>query len=649
MGYPAERTVLTTCTRDCPDGCSMLATVREGRLVALKGNPDHPVTRGFLCRRSRDYIRRVYSPNRILHPMKRASGGWVRVSWDEALDMAAERIALYRDRYGTLSIMHYQDNGSMAALKMLNSRFFNLLGGATTASGTLCGGAGIAGQTMDFGYRTAHEPTDIPNSRLVILWGRNPMVTNVHLVPFLKMAKANGATLVLIDPVRTRTAELCDLHYQPIPGSDGYLAAAMGKLLLESGLVDWDFIERHTEGFSDYRAALDRLPLPWLADQCGIPLDDIRRLADMYGSTRPASIWAGWGLQRREFGAEIYRLLDALAALTGNIGVPGGGVNHGMEEREYWDWGLKAPEAAKVQRWIPKATLGEGLLAANDPPVKMIVVTGANPANQAPDSLKVREAFARTEFVVVVDSFLTDTADMAHLFLPTTSPFEEEDLVGSYGHQWLGPVNRVIEPLGEARTDLEIFQGLAERLGMAGMEGSATQWLRRLAAPLEPLGITLEMLQRGPVRHPTAPTVPFQDRRFPTPSGRFCFTSDVPPNPVSSRDGRFVLISSHPETSVHSQILPEDQGKPLQVRVNPEDAAALGLRNGDPLVLSALDGRVEGLALLDATMRRGTLQCDQGGWLKFGVGVNRVVPGILSRHGLCAGFYEAMVRVERRA
>ncbi|MHB0868726.1 MAG: molybdopterin-containing oxidoreductase family protein [Chloroflexota bacterium] len=647
MSGSAEKVVVTTCTRDCPDGCSMLATVRDGRLVALRGNPDHPVTQGFLCRRSRDYIRRVYSPNRILHPMKRVDGSWERISWDEALDLAAGRIAEYRSRYGNLSIMHYQDNGSMAALKMLNSRFFNLLGGVTLASGTLCGGAGIAAQTMDFGYRTAHEPVDLPNSRLVLIWGRNPVATNVHLVPFLKQARAQGATLVLIDPVRTRTAELCDLHYQPLPGSDGYLAAAIGRILLEENLVDWEFVRDHSEGFDSYRAALEPLSLEWLSDQCGIPLEEIRKLAHMYGSTKPASIWAGWGVQRREFGAEIYRLLDAIAALTGNIGVPGGGVSHGMEEREYWDRDLKAPEAARFHRGIPKATLGEGMLAAQDPPIKMVVVTGANPANQAPHSLRVREAFQRTEFLVVIDGFMTDTADLAHLFLPTTSPFEEEDLVGSYGHQWLGPVNPAIEPPSEARTDLQIFQALAERLGIQGMEGTATEWLRRLAAPLLPLGITLETLQQGPVRHPTQPTVPFESRVFPTPSGRFHFTSEVPPNPAANRNGSFVLISSHPETSVHSQILPEDQGKPLQLRMNPRDAERLGLAEGDPVAMKAMGGRVEGVLALEATLGQGVLHCDQGGWIKFGVGVNRVTPGVLSRQGLCAGFYEAIVDVEK--
>jgi len=590
MSGSSERVVLTTCTRDCPDGCSMLATVRDGRLVGLRGNPDHPVTRGFLCRRSRDYVRRVYSPNRVLHPMRRVDGNWQQLSWDDALDYMAERIADYRDRYGLLSLMHYQDNGSMTALKMLNARFFNLLGGVTTASGTLCGGAGIAGQTMDFGYRTAHEPMDLPNSRLILLWGRNPVATNVHLVPFLKEARAKGATLVLIDPVRTRTADLCHMHYQPIPGSDGYLAAAMGKILLDEGLVDWDFVEHHSEGVDGYRSTLESLSLEWLATQCGLPLADIRKLAIRYGQTKPASIWAGWGLQRREFGAEIYRLVDAIAALTGNVGVPGGGVSHGMEEREYWDWGLKTPNTAIERREIPKARLGEGILAANDPPVKMITISCSNPATQSPHSLKVREAFQKAEFVVLLDSFLTDTADLAHLFLPVTSPFEEEDLVGSYGHQWLGPVTPVIEPQGEARTDLRIFQGLAERLGIQEMEGTAREWLQRLAAPLEPLGITLEMLQAGPVRHPTQPSVPFHDRVFPTPSGRFRFTSEVPPNPAGERSDGYVLLSTHPDRAIHAQILPEDQGELLKVRVNPVDAESLGLSEGDALVLQVKRG-----------------------------------------------------------
>jgi anaerobic selenocysteine-containing dehydrogenase len=645
MSASPVKTIVTTCTRDCPDACGILAEVRDGRLAGLRGNPAHPITRGFLCRRSRDFIRRVYSPNRVTTPLRRVDGSWKRISWNDALDLAAERIGAYRDTYGPLSILHYQENGSTAGLKLLNQRFFNLLGGATTVSGSLCGGAGIAGQTMDFGQRTAHEPTDITNSRLIILWGRNPMATNVHLVPFLRNAKARGAKLVLIDPLRTRTAHLCDLHYQPVPGSDGYLAAAMAKVILEEGLADRGFVEAHTEGFAEYLSALESYSTEWLAGQCGIGLAAIRELALLYATSRPAAIWTGWGLQRREYGAEIYRLVDALAALTGNIGIPGGGVNHGMEEREYWDWGLVATETARATRAIPRPVIGEGILQANDPPIKMIVVTCGNPATQAPDSLRVRQAFQRAEFVMLVDTFLTDTADLAHLFLPATSPFEEEDLVGSYTHHWLGPVNPAIEPVGEARPDLRIFQGLAERLGIAGMEGSTKEWLRRLAAPLEPIGLSLEQLQAGPVRPPVAREVAFADRQFPTDSRRFRFTNTIPENPATGGHGRFVLLSTHPDRSVHAQILPEDQGELLVVRMNPADAARLSLSKGEEVVLSAGEGRLKARLALDSTIAPGVLHCFQGGWIKFGAGVNQVVPDILTHHGLCAGFYEAIVDV----
>lgn len=647
MSASDTRTILTTCTRDCPDACSMLADVQKGRLVGLRGNPDHPITKGFLCRRSRDYVRRVYSPNRVTTPLRKVDGAWQRVSWDDALDLAAEKLAHYRDVYGPLSILHYQDNGSTAALKLLNKRFFNLLGGATTTSGTLCGGAGIAGQTLDFGHRTAHEPTDMANSRLIVLWGRNPAATNVHLVPFLKAAKARGVKIVLIDPVRTRSAEMCDLHYRPVPGSDGYLAAAMARIILDEGLADQGFIEGCSEGFEGYLAAINGYSLDWLASQCGIALAEIRELALLYGRTRPASIWAGWGLQRREFGAEIYRLVDALAAVAGNIGVPGGGVSHGMEERDYWDWGVVAQETASFRREIPRPVLGEGIIRAQDPPIKMIAVTCGNPATQVPDSLKVREAFQGAEFVMVVDAFLTDTADLADLFLPVTSPFEEEDLVGSYFHHWLGPVSPVIDPVGEARSDLRIFQGLAERLGISGMDGSAREWLRRMAAPVERMGITLEQLQAGPVRPPVAREVPFADRRFPTPSGRFRFTAEVPANPATAGQGQFVLLSTHPDRSVHAQILPEDQGELVKLRMNPADAAGLGLVEGDEVSLSAKEGRMHARLTLDDAVGPGVLHCFQGGWIKFGAGVNQVVPDILTRHGLCAGFHEAIVEVTR--
>ena len=330
---------------------------------------------------------------------------------------------------------------------------------------------------------------------------------------------------MLIDPIRTRTADLCDLHYQPTPGSDGYLAAAIGKILLEEGLVDRDFIENHTEGFQAYLAALDGFSLEWLASQCAIPLEDIRKLALMYGTTKPASIWAGWGVQRREYGAEIYRLMDALAAITGNIGVPGGGVSHGMEEREYWDWSLKAPEAARVHRGIPKAKLGEGILDAKDPPVKMIVVTCANPATQAPHSLKVRESFRSREFVVVLDSFITDTADLALSSCRSPRP--------SGRMTWWElrpPVVGAGEPgdraLGEARTDLQIFQGLA-----GGWASRVWRDGHRVASAaccaVRTPGDYPGDVEGGAVAasHPAFGAIP--GSHLPHPSGRFRFTADA--------------------------------------------------------------------------------------------------------------------------
>lgn len=320
-----NRIVRTTCTRDCPNSCGLLAKVEDGRLVRLTGDPDHPLTRGAACHKAAKYIRRVYSPERITHPLIRHGGEWERASWDEALDLIAQRMKIIRDESGPEAILYYQGYGERTALKLLHKYFFNLFGGVTTMVGSLCGGAGQGSQNLDFGERVSHDPLDHLNSRSMVLWARNPVSTNISLVSIIQEIRKRGGTVVLIDPARSRSAAVVDHHIAPRPGGDGYLAMAVSKRILSAGTEARDFLTRLCEGYDAYRAILDRYSEAELRDRAGVDRRAVDLLADIFMKQKPTATLLGWGLHRYEYAHYIIRPIDALGAISGNIGVPGGG------------------------------------------------------------------------------------------------------------------------------------------------------------------------------------------------------------------------------------------------------------------------------------------------------------------------------------
>lgn len=649
-----EQKIYTSCTLDCPDGCGIIAHVKDGRVVKLEGHPDHEFTQGYLCGKTYRFPERVYSPERQLHPLKRSNGrpdgGWDRITWDEALDLVAEKIRGYLADPGPLSIMHYQRTGSWGATKMLSRRFWNLLGGVTTTSGSLCSGAARAGQALDFGVRAGHDPSDMLNSRLVLLWGRNPMATNLHTVPILKEVRKRGGRVILIDPVRSESANFCDGHVQPRVATDAELAMAMAKVILEEGLEDRGYLERHAHGFAEYRALLDARPLAELAAACELPEAAIRALAREYATTRPASVLLGWGLNKYQHSAEIFRCVDALGALCGHIGVPGGGVSHGYNTQRHFDKTVEAADRATHHRAIPEPLLGRGLLEAQKPPIHMMFVNSGNPVNQSPNSNRVAQGLAGLEFLVVVDQVLTDTTDYAHVFLPTTTFLEEEDMLVSWGHNIIGGVNRVIEPVGEARSDLWIFQQLADRLGIgAEMAGAPRDWLSRIFTPLTGRGVSVDRVMEGPVRCPVAPLVPFADHVYPTKSGRYEFITQLRHEPRVVPDFPLTLVTNYSKKWLLSQILEKEHPAIASVRIGTETAAAHRIENGERAIIRSPVGHLEVEVLVDARIGRGMVIMPVGTWIKRGGGANVLTEDIMSNFGQMAAYGETRVRLERIA
>ncbi|MEI4472197.1 molybdopterin-dependent oxidoreductase [Frigidibacter sp. MR17.24] len=641
--------VYTSCTLDCPDGCGILATVEDGRVTALAGHPDHAFTRGFLCAKTYRYPARVYADDRQLHPLIRRegrTGPWSRATWDEALDLIAARIRALVARDGPLAILHYQRTGSWGATKLLNRRFWNLLGGATSTRGSLCSGAARAGQAMDFGTRLGHDPADLANSRIILLWGRNPLVTNLHLVPPIKAARAAGARVVLVDPVRSESATLCDAHVQPAVARDAELALGMARVILEEGLEDRAFVTDHVAGFEDYRALVFSRSVAGWAAAAGVAIGTLRALARDYATLKPASIQLGWGLNKYRHSAEIFRCIDALAAIAGHVGRAGGGVTHGFDTRRHFAADIEGFDTAAHRRTIPEPMLGRALLETRDPPIGMVMVNGGNPVNQSPNSDLVARGLAAVGFTVVMDTVLTDTCDHADVFLPSTTFFEEEDVLVSWGHNLIGGVNPVIAPPGEARSDLRMYQDLARRLGLAGMEGSPRDWLGRILAPMEAAGLPVDRVMAGPQPCPTAPMVPFADRRFPTASGRVELIGSLPETTRAVPGFPLVLITTFEKKWLLSQIAPDEHPDRPAVRVHPDTAAACGAPDGGTVRIVSPAGALAAVVRHDPRVGPGIVLATVGTWIKRGGGVNRLTEDRMTNFGEMAAYGDTRVRLE---
>jgi len=644
----SENSIHTTCTRDCANSCGLVATVRDGRLARLAGDPDHPLTRGKACVKAARYVQRVYSPERIVHPMIRRNGQWERASWDEALDLIAERMQTISRESGPEAILYYQGYGERTALKLLNRYFFNLFGGVTTTCGSLCGGAGQGSQNLDFGERVSHDPLDHYNSNSMVLWARNPASTNISLVPIIRDIRKRGGTVILVDPACSKSVPLVDRHIKPKANTDGFLAMAAAKLILAAGKEDSAFLRLHSEGAADYLRILDRFTVEELCAYCDVPVADARLLADTLMHKHPTSILMGWGLHRHEFAHYNLRAIDALGAISGNIGVPGGGVSQGFEEygpydQQYWGDGLNPP-----RRSLPLPTIGKAILEANDPPIRMIYVTASNPACMAANSGAVIKAFAKAEFVVYSGHFMDDTSDCAHVFLPATTFLEEDDVMASYGHNYLGGVNKAIEPVGECRSEFRMFYELAARFPFANrFRRSEEDWLRDLCAPVCAQGCDLQALKRHAFRCP-APMVPYADKTFSTPSGKYRFMTEFDPAPLLAADAAYPyrLLTIAPHGYICSERTMAEHPALSEVFLAREEAARLGLAAGDAVTVRSRVGSIVATLGTREDQRPDVLVAERGGWLKAGHGLNTLTRDLASRVGNGTPYYETCVAVE---
>ncbi len=641
----SRQQITTTCTRDCPNTCGLVATVEDGRLTGLKGAPDHPFTRGLACHKTSAYIERVYSKERIIKPLRKTSGGWQPISWDHALVLIAEKLKQVRTETGPEAVLYYQGYGERTALKLLNKYFFNLFGGVTTLRGSLCGGTGQAAQNLDYGHRISHDPLDHYHSRAMILWARNPATTNISLVPIMRHISQQSGRVIVIDPYRNRSAGLADRHIAPAPGNDGFLALAAAKIIFSHHAEDREFLVNCCTGYPGYRTLVERFSLEDLCAKAGVSCEDAGFLAHTLMEYRPTSILLGWGLHRYKNAHFTIRAIDALAATSGIIGIAGGGVSQGFEEYGPYDQTCWGDHLNPGRRTLLMPEIGREILTASDPEIRMAVITAGNPVCMAPDSEQVARALQSLEMVVYSGHFMDDTAECADLVLPATTFLEEHDIMASYGHNYVGPVNRAIDPIGECRSDFELFSGLARLFEFAEEFClPAELWLEKIGAPIFRHGCTPAQLRQGPFRMPE-PMIPYADRRFPTASGKFqLLTDDNGMQPRTSDPAYpYTLLTVAAHHHICSERTLEEHAPLPVIRLHPEEAAERGLGEDRPVLVKSAAGEMRARLVTDTAVRRDCVLAERGGWIKAGHGFNRLTTAMTSAIGDGTPYYETRV------
>jgi anaerobic selenocysteine-containing dehydrogenase len=645
-------TTHAVCPHDCPDTCAMLVTVENGRAIRMAGDPDHPVTQGFLCTKVSKYLERTYHDDRLLHPQirigKKGEGRFRRATWDEALSLIATRLSTVIESDGPEAILPYSYAGTMGMIQgeAMAARFFHSIG-ASLLDRTICASAGTAAMNLTYGTRMGPDPEDIVAAKLIVLWGTNTLTANPHLWPFVRQAKANGATTICIDPIRTRTAVACDEHLAIRPGTDGALALAMTHVIFRDRLEDRGYLAEMTVGWEELRDRVLRDYAPSrVASICRLPEESIERLGRLYGTTRPSFIRLNYGLQRHGGGGSAVRAISILPALTGTWDDAGGGcmLSTSASFGELDTEGLHRSDLIPPgTRTINMSRLGEALTEIDDPPVKALIVYNSNPGAIAPDRERVLTGLQRDDlFTVVLEHFQTDTADYADVLLPATTQLEHDDLHKTYGHTWVMYNHRAIAPLGEALPNSEIFRRLAASMGLDDPalretdEMMMRQLVRRMPFTLE------ELREQASIRLPIPkPHLPFRrGTKLPTPSGRIEIVSEtavdlgldilpeyVPPH--ESEESAPELLARYPltlisppahaflnSTFVNVASLRRAAGKPT-LEIHPDDAVSRHIVDGSRVKIHNDRGSFTAEAVVSDRVRPGVVSAPSVWWAKL--------------------------------
>jgi anaerobic selenocysteine-containing dehydrogenase len=670
---------LTACPRNCYSTCSFRVQVENNRIRKIlpytgnKATPEGPCIKGL------SYIERAHSKERIVHPLIRnSSGKFSLITTKEAYDIIADKLAVIKEKWGSQSILWYRGSGMSGLTNEIGSAFWKAFGGTTLTYGNMCWPAGLEAVRLTLGTVKHNVPWDLENSRTIIIWGKNPAETNIQEIAFIAKAKDNGATIIVIDPIRTLTADKADILFSPKPGTDSVLALAIARILIDSDHIDNEFIYKYVKGFSELERSLHISPAE--AELItGIPAENIIGLAMIIGKNGPLTILPGYGLQRHQNGGQTIRSILLLSILTGNIGKPGTGFNYANLQSYVFE-DLKEPlsyypdmeKDLPFRRTISMTRLGTDMLSTRNPELKGIWIERGNPVLQSPDTNNVKKAFSSLSLKIVIEQFMTDTASMADIILPAKDMFEQSDIIGSYWSPYIQFKPRVIESSGEVSPESEIYYHLAKRLNLnvsnalipePGNE-NIERWLEKRISGIPE--VTLAQLKLAPVLAPGLQQIAYEDMKFETPSGKIEVYSEdakskwnISPLPdyaeiFHSHDIKnFPLLLLTPNTGsrIHSQFgnlkIIKETVPDTVIHISPSDAESRNILSGQKIRVYNNIGELISRAEISNRVPSGIVVFPNGIWFHEGGGVNQLIDGHETDIGFGSAFHDNKVEIEK--
>ncbi|MGL4913545.1 MAG: molybdopterin-dependent oxidoreductase [Romboutsia sp.] len=647
------------CTLDCFDCCKFNVYVKDDNILKIEGDKEHPFTKGIICKKGRAHLERLNHKDRIYSPLIKIDGEWKEISFEEAINIMSEKLNFYKDKYSTQSVMYYEQYGSGSILKSIGEIFFNFYGGGSRQIGTPCWGAGIKAQKYDFGYVRGHAIEDMLNSKSIFVWGKNPAYTTIHTMQMITKAKQNGSKIVVIDPIYTSTARMADKYVRINPGSDGALAFAMAKIIIEKDLYDKAYIDNHVYGFKEYKAYANSLDLNYLLKECGLKEIEVEELVALY-TQKYSSIHIGIGMQKYTNGGNTIRVINSLGAISGQIGFSGGGVNYAnmvypnilnldpynskkhCKSREF--------QVAQISEFIDKTheDIDKGI------PIKMAVIVKSNLLNQLPNLEKLEKSIDNIEFKVCFDMFMTDTAKACDLFIPCSNTLESEDIVfSSMTNPYIIYNERVIEPKHKLMDEYYFFRKLAKNMKIKEYpQVSKNDYLNKIIKPLKAFDESLNLNKIKNNFITIHNNIAWEDKKFDTKTGKFELYSKEAEtdglDPVAKyvsikKENRFRILTNHHTESLFSQHFMDKKGISIAY-INHNMATMINIENNEVVSLKSKHAKINVQINIDDSVSDYVVKMYAGWWKKHG-NPNFLIEGGISDMGGQVVYNETFVDI----
>lgn len=634
------------CTLDCADCCKFNVYVKNDDIIKIEGDKEHPYTKGFICKKGLAHLKRLNHSKRIYKPLIKINDKWKEIEFDEAINIMVKKLSYYKSKFGSKSVLYYEQYGNGTVLKSIGEKFFNFYGGVSLSKGGPCWSAGIAAQKLDFGDSRSHSLEDMLNSKNIFVWGKNPANTTIHTMQMIKRAKKKGSKIIVIDPIETATAKLADKYIKIKANGDKALALAMGQIIIKNKLYDEKYIKLYVNGFEEYKSYILSLNIKDLSKECGVEIYTIEELVKLY-CQKYSTILLGFGMQKYKNGGMTIRLIDALGAITGQIGFSGGGVNYANKvypkilntdpydsekfsnNRYYY--------TNEISEFIEKCNLGNTYYKNDifinheddkgdyelNIPIKMAIITKSNLLNQLANINNLKRALSKVEFKVCFDMFITDTVKECDLFIPVTSQLESEDLLfSSMMNPYLVYNEKILEPQEKLMDEYYFFMEVAKRLKMSNYPiVTKKEYLEKVIYPLKNINsdISLEYLKNN--YFTLHKDVAWSDKNFVNESGKFEIINCEEIKKFEANKYKDIsklrLLTNHGRDSLSSQHFMDDDGIAIAY-INEKEAKRSNINNNEIIYLKSENGQIKVKINIDKSIGDNIIMMFVGWWERHG-------------------------------